>query len=77
MLSLQFKIEWACDLKIETDQKMIDLVKRFHIPKTTTDYRQVLADPAVKAVIITTTTDMHTEVFLTFYEHRSCYSNEL
>jgi myo-inositol 2-dehydrogenase/D-chiro-inositol 1-dehydrogenase len=61
---LQFYIKWACDIKIESDQKMIDLTKKFGIPHTTTDYKEVLADKEVQAIIVTTTTDTHTEVDL-------------
>jgi len=60
----EFKLKWACDLKIETDTKMQDLVKKFGIPKVTTDYKAVLADPEVKAVMVTSSTDMHTEIVL-------------
>jgi len=60
----EFKLKWACDLKIENDAKMIELVKRFNIPNLTTDYKKVLADPEVQAIIITTSTDMHTEITL-------------
>lgn len=51
-------IDWICDLKADdTYPEQFPAAKKF-----TTDYREVLADPQVEAVLITASTDVHMEI---------------
>lgn len=44
-----------------TPERLAALGKKFGVSKTCTDYREMLADPAIKAVSICTMWDQHTE----------------
>ena len=50
------QLRWMCDL----DEKRLDaLGRRYPAAKTTTDYRQLLADPELAAVVIATPVSTH------------------
>lgn len=53
------RLRWACDL---VEEKARALARRYEIEKTTRDYRDVLADPAVDAVSICTDHASHAEI---------------
>jgi predicted dehydrogenase len=50
------EIVWACDLD---EKKAQDVATKHNIPKVTTDYKQVLADPEVDAVSVMTPNIAH------------------
>lgn len=41
-----------------------DTAKQLHIPKATADYRELLADPTVAAVVICSSTDTHAQIII-------------
>lgn len=41
-----------------------DTAKQLHIPKATADYRELLADPSVAAVVICSSTDTHAQIII-------------
>jgi predicted dehydrogenase len=50
------QLRWMCDL----DEKRLDVLgRRYPAAKTTTDYRQLLADPELAAVVIATPVSTH------------------
>ena len=57
---------WVCDLSEEKIARAVEaLTEKGHpTPKTTTDYREILADPDVDAVFVMTGWDMHAKCAL-------------
>ncbi len=58
------EIIWGCDLDAKKIEKAVHLLEGEDrpVPKTTTDYRDILADAEVDAVINMTGWDMHTKI---------------
>ncbi|PWU12414.1 MAG: inositol 2-dehydrogenase [Verrucomicrobia bacterium] len=44
------------------EDRTVQLAARFRIPKISRDYREILADPAIDAVAICSSTDMHSQI---------------
>lgn len=55
------KVKWVAR---KNGSKLKNFQDRFGIPEGTLNYRDILSDPEVEAVIITTPPDSHTEIFL-------------
>lgn len=53
------QVSWLCDIKIERAQAMAE---RFNIPRTTTDYQELLKDSLLDAIVICTPHDSHAEM---------------
>ncbi len=59
-------ITWACDL---VEEKAKALAERFSIPKITTDYREMLADPQLDAVHVCTDHSSHAQISSDALDH--------
>ena len=58
------EIVWVCDLETEKMEKTVEFLKGEGrpAPKTTTDYRDMIADPTVDAIINMTGWNMHAKI---------------
>jgi UDP-N-acetyl-2-amino-2-deoxyglucuronate dehydrogenase len=59
-------VEWACDL---VAGKAKQLAARYHIPRTCTDYREVMTDPAVDCICVCTDHASHVPITVSALEH--------